>query len=162
VVHADIGTESPNTPVDVLLRMSHLAKWLQQRGFNLRSQLANDAERAFLRGITWLSSVEIYTTTEPTTEDRLRAGAYRTLAKDDVEKAENVVAALDGDTDDDSLPRINRAGVYALLGRDLRSPVDFVVYWASGSESLDMLVGRTTGRICRERRLPCWNLRWPD
>jgi hypothetical protein len=160
-VQAYVGTGSQRTPFDVLMKMPRLARWLQRRGFHLRTRLDNDAERAFMRGVSWLSSAEIYAD-EPLPEADVARSCYRTLAPEEMNAARDLIASLDHDGQNSGIATIGPAAAYALLGRNLRKPVDFVIYWAAEDESLDGILGRMAGSICKRYRIRCWNLRMND
>lgn len=122
-------------------RLAHVARWLEQLGFTMRSGGARGSDQAFESGLLHPSRAEIY---RPDGEITPEAFAL----------AERFHPAWHRCSD--FARRCHARNGYQVLGPKLDSPVEFVVCWTPGA----MDVGGTAQalRIARRHEIDIYNL----
>lgn len=134
------GIGSRSTPPEELAKLTKIATFLEECGYILRSGGAEGADQAFEAGISQPSMKEIY---RPRHSD---AYAEEIAAKiHPMWSACNVYAR-----------QLHGRNVMLVLGRDLKTPSDFVVAWTyDGIKS----GGTRTGLVlAKQRGIPAFNL----
>lgn len=136
--YAGIGAR--DTPLDVLILMTTLARHLEHRkGFLLRSGGARGADIAFCRGIAIATNVEVFYAQDATPE-----------AFDHAAKFHPNWAACDS-----FAQALHARNSMILLGRHLNDPVNFIVCWTAGGA----VIGGTGQalRIAKAYEIPVFN-----
>lgn len=135
MAYAGIG--SRKTPPEILRKMQLVAKRLEDRGYTLRSGGADGADSAFESGC---ARQEIFL---PWPGFRGRKSVFQEVCEDAIAIARHLHPALD---------RLSAAGQklmarngYQILGRDLKTPADFVLCWTEGGEEHERQRTRETG-----------------
>ena len=114
------GIGSRNTPIDVMNAMTKTAKWLEKFNYVLRSGGAKGADTAFEQGITNPNMKQIFYQNDATEEARKIAKRYHPAW----DRMSNFAKNLHG------------RNAFQILGRDLETPVDFVICWTpDGAET---------------------------
>src|SRR5690606_24053369 len=126
----------------VLFRLTHIAEYFTSRGFSLRSGGARGADSGFEQGAG-------------AHKDILRA---RDATPEMMAHAEQYHPRWDRCTPKGRQLHGRNSGI--ILGRDLKSPVDFVICWTEGGE----LVGGTAQgiRVAKAYDIPVFNLGAPE
>lgn len=132
------GIGSRETPDDVCDLMSSLAMKLRIRGFTLRSGGAKGADSAFEKGAGSLK--EIFTSSDATSEALELASRYHP----------------NWGRCNDWARALHARNGFQILGRDLKSPTDFVICWTKDGKA-----SGGTGqalRIAKDFNIPVFNL----
>lgn len=141
-VLAYAGVGSRKTPLGVCNLMTNVARRLYLRGYTLRSGGAIRADRAFEAGS--MARKEIYRPEDATEESMAIAERHHPA----------------WDKCDEIARRLHGRNVFQVLGRDLRSPSQFVACWtADGKDS------GGTGlaiRLALTEHIPVFNFHDPD
>jgi hypothetical protein len=147
------GIGSRNTPDDILIRMSQIAAYLELKGFTLRSGGAPGADSAFSDGC---SAKEIYIPWDSFNGHFISPenGVICDLSEKHFELAKslhpNWVACSYG------AKKLHARNTQQILGRNLDSPVKFVVCWTLNGEEVG---GTATAiRLAKMHDIPVYNL----
>ncbi|QDP63545.1 MAG: hypothetical protein GOVbin4551_37 [Prokaryotic dsDNA virus sp.] len=152
LTYAGIGSRA--TPKQVQKTMAKIAKALEKEGYTLRSGGALGADKAFESGVVSANKKEIFYEEDAT--DETRAIAIEVHPRPDLLQRK-------GPRGLDLMAR----NTYQVFGRDLDSPVDFVLVWTKEGEvtEADTLVeNRRTGgsgqaiRLAHRKGIPVINL----
>jgi hypothetical protein len=143
------GIGSRQTPPDVLDLMTRAARKLRNLGFILRSGAAKGADTAFENGAAGVA--EIYlpwprfngnnSPLNQVSEDALNLAAEHHPAWNRLSKAAQLLHARN---------------CYQILGKDLDTPVKFVLCWHNGSGGTMQAV-----RLAESLKIPVFNLNEP-
>jgi len=134
------GIGSRKTPPEICDLMTRLATKLEQLGYILRSGGAEGADKAFESGVTYPTHKEIF------------------LAKDSTPKSEEVASTIHPAWDKCSpyVKKLHGRNIFQVLGRNLDSPVEFVICWTPNSQ--DVGGTRTAVVLARQKGIPVYNL----
>ena len=124
------GIGSRETPKEVLEVMFKCGRYFGQLGFTLRSGKAQGADTAFEEGVYQVNgSMEIYIPWKTFTGNRIPS---KTLciqpSKESMTIAESIHPAWERCSQGAKL--LHNRNVYQVLGKDLNTPSNFVLYWA--------------------------------
>lgn len=156
------GIGSRETPDSVLNQMFGIAADLADQGYILRSGAAEGADSAFEGGAADLDSIEIYLPWKgfenrhgrgyippEEIEANFRKGAKR-IASEVHPQWSNLT---------DGTQKLHTRNVYQILGRDLKTPSEFVICWAKPTRDGLVKGGtRTAVAIARRHNIPVINL----
>jgi hypothetical protein len=141
VVRFYAGIGSRSTPPEVQGYMTALAAWLGSVGYTLRSGGAQGADTAFELGA---ATKEIYKGFDSTLESESVAAG--------IHPAWHAVGSY--------ARRLHGRSVNIILGKNLDSPVDFVVCYTPNAQKVG---GTRTGIVCAEQAgIPVFNLADPS
>lgn len=128
------GIGSRQTPKDILDIMEKIGKYLQEKNYILRSGGAIGADRAFERYVVG-NKKEIFYALDACEEALAIA-----------RKIHPAPASIDSKTNKDYIWNLMARNCYQILGRDLKSPVDFVICWTpDGCETIEQRSQKTGG-----------------
>lgn len=139
------GVDSRQTPKEVLELMTKIAVYLDKEGYILRSGGADGADKAFEKGSTHR---EIYKANDATIEAMEMAAKYHG----------NWFACSP------YAKKLHGRNVFQVLGRDLKTPSEFVVCWTQDGcekhEDRSFITGGTGTAIsvASEHGITVWNL----
>lgn len=137
------GIGSRKTPQDILDMMTKMAKYLSYHGYILRSGGAVGADKAFESGAS--SKKEIFYANDIKSDEHSQMALY--LAKN---------IHPNWDACHPYAKRLHARNVFQILGRNLDSPVDFVLCW---TEEAKKIGGTRTAIILAERNnIPIFNM----
>lgn len=136
--YAGIGSRS--TPPDALQLMERCAAFLNAVGFTLRSGGAEGADKAFERGCGD-GSKEIFLPSQPVCLESLVLASC-------IHPAWNNVGSYG--------KKCHARNCYQILGKDLKTPVDFVICWTPGSQPIGGT--RTAIVLAKNNDIPVYNL----
>lgn len=171
------GIGSRETPEDVTDFMSDLAVILYHQGYYLRSGRAEGADYAFQRGAEFnflrqkmisnntRTQQEIYLPNERFNKCFGNLGAINTWELDNYADAMDIMESVHpkGRFLRGFAREAHTRNVYQVLGRDLNTPSDFVVYWAKPKNHHEVHGGTNTAvQVARIHNIPCYNLYIPE
>lgn len=148
------GIGSRQTPPDICLFMTDIARFLEHKGYVLRSGGASGADCAFESGVTDPANKEIFL---PWRGFNMHPSKLCGVTSEALEMAAKFHPAWDECST--GARELHGRNCYQVMGRDLASPSKFVVCWTKGGK----LVGGTSQamRIARAMNIPIINLGYP-
>ena len=135
--YAGIGSRS--TPINILRIMTKVATALEEKGYTLRSGGAKGADSAFEKGIL-TGKKEIFSWKESTEEAEKIASTIHPAWHNCNEYAR----------------KSHGRNVFQILGKDLNTPVEFVICWTPNGEEIGGT--RTAIVLARQREIKIYNL----
>jgi len=148
------GIGSRNAPKDILEFMEKIASVLEQCGYTLRSGGAKGSDKAFEKGVRNPENKEIFTMRQA------QPWSYNTVKK-------YIPYDRPRDTFDSWQPYVRgllARNMMQVLGRDGKSPVEFVVCWTPQGDYQSSEVGGTgyALRCALDYNIPIYNLNYPE
>ncbi len=150
------GIGSRETPADVLATMTKIARYLADKGYTLRSGGARGADTAFEQGAGELKEIylpdfgEFEKVARPSTIDlSAKWNEARAIAR----RIHPAWQRLGG-----YARVLHLRNVFQVVGADLNTPSQFVVFWAPEAEGQIFGGTRTAVVYARELGIPTFNL----
>ncbi len=149
------GIGSRKTPPDILSLMTRIATHLDSLGKILRSGGAKGADDAFLQGASL--TAQLYLPYQG-------FNGHRGIVIQDQEilwNATEIAAQIHEHwaTYDDFARKTHLRSVFQVLGGDLKSPSDFLIFWAATDRNGNIEGGtRTAVALAKERSIPSYDL----
>lgn len=142
------GIGSRKTPGDVMISMSHLAGDLETLAYILRSGGADGADTAFELGAL---TKEIFLPWEGFNKHK-SVLCYPSPQAHDIAGATHPAWHMCGN----AARSFHARNVHQVLGKDLKTPVDFVIYWAEHTKGIKYPLGGTgmAIRIADKHKIP--------
>ena len=135
------GIGSREAPSAILLAMTDIAILLEQNGFILRSGHAKGSDMAFEAGIQLAANKEIFSRYVNTCEEAKAIAASIHPAWHNCS---------------DYAKGCHGRNIYQVLGRDLKTPVSFVICWTP--EGKEIGGTRTAIILAKKHKIPVYNL----
>lgn len=135
------GIGSREAPSNVLIVMTEIAKLLEQNGYILRSGHAKGSDMAFEAGVQLAKNKEIFSRHVTTCD------AARDIAASIHPAWHNCSDYAKG---------CHGRNIYQVLGRDLKTPVSFVICWTP--EGKEIGGTRTAIVLAKRHKIPVYNL----
>jgi hypothetical protein len=135
------GIGSREAPSDILLIMTEIAKLLEQKGYILRSGHAQGSDMAFEDGVQLAKNKEIFSRHVATCDEA------RAIAASIHPAWHNCSDYAKG---------CHGRNIYQVLGRDLKTPVSFVICWTP--EGKEIGGTRTAIVLAKRHKIPVYNL----
>lgn len=154
MTYAGIG--SRETPEDICLLMTNIAKRLEQTGLILRSGGADGADKAFAEGVTEHANKQIFL---PWVGFNNALGTYLGSSMEEAEKIAKKFHPRWHKCSQGAKKLLTR-NTFQILGADLKSPSDLVICWTKDGKN-----SGGTGqalRIADHYKIPVFNLHNPD
>lgn len=138
MIYAGIGSRS--TPPPVQVSMTQIACQLENKRYVLRSGGAKGADQAFESGVKYSQFKQIFLASDATSDSIILASSFHPAWNNCNQYAR----------------QLHGRNAMIILGPDLKSPVDFVLFW-----SLDETKGGTSMgiQIAKVYGIPTYNLR---
>jgi O-acetyl-ADP-ribose deacetylase (regulator of RNase III) len=164
------GIGSRNTPPEICQRMTKLARWLEARGFLLRSGRAIGADQAFEAGVTDPRHMAIWLPRTPF-EGVSAGGCYRLVPKAIKEQARAIAASVHPNWA--AVERLERNGkpfaaeahirnTLQVLGSNLNLPSRFLICWAPPEGDSVKGGTKTAFELARRFNIPTFNVAVPE
>ena len=155
--HYYTGVGSRKTPLDILNLMTRIATHLDGLGKVLRSGGAKGADDAFLQGTSL--PAQLYLPYQG-------FNGHQGIVIEDQEillKATEIAARIHGDWAgcDDFARKTHRRSVFQILGGDLKTPSEFLIFWAATDRNGNIEGGTRTAvavALAQEHSIPSYNL----
>lgn len=155
------GIGSRETPVEILVKMSNLARYLTEQGYTLRSGGAPGADTAFEQGAGWRK--QIYLPWKKFNDHDSPLWRPSDEAMDLASQHHPLWDKLP-----ESVRKLMARNAHQILGKHLKEPVSFVVCWTpDGCEKGETRTNKTGGTglaiaIASHFGIPVYNLKNPD
>jgi hypothetical protein len=153
--HYYAGVGNRKTPPDILSLMTRIATHLDSLGKVLRSGGAKGADDAFLQGTSL--PAQLYLPYQG-------FNGHQGIVIEDQEillRATEIAARIHGNwaACDDFARKTHLRSVFQILGGDLKSPSDFLIFWAPTDRNGNIEGGtRTAVALAQEHSMPSYNL----
>lgn len=153
------GIGSRRTPAPILAEMTRIARTLAARGYVLRSGGAPGADQAFEDGAE--SRAEIFV---PWPSFERGLASYIVPSGEMLYEALSLVSKVHPAWRRVSTTArlLHARNAFQVFGRDLHSPSDFVILWATPEAGSVRGGTRTAFELARARSIPCYNLALAD
>jgi len=135
------GVGSRDAPKDILDFMTQIAEHLEQKGYILRSGHAKGSDQAFEAGVKLEVNKEIFSSRIASSDEAKEIAAS-------IHPAWHLCS--------DYAKGCHGRNVYQILGKDLNTPVSFVICWTP--EGKEIGGTRTAIVLAKRHKIPVYNL----